>query len=839
MASAHSDGPGSICLVTNDLDQVVWNSGIGTYYSLVAPLLVNAGWRVHILYLGYADNPEGLVQAPIKLRRQGVSFSLLDEFETPEMMRVRTILACHGEHEPGMGIRILKALEELHRVYHFDLIEFPDWLAFGFRTIQARRTGRCLDSARLCVKLHGTSSWQRDGNHRWPEGPSDLSLDFRERYAFENADVQMSPSRYMLDYVARQGWNVGDAVVAYPFPAPVVQRPRTDDQVPTELVFFGRLEMRKGLDLFLDAVDDLPAGVHVTFLGRDTVLPSGCSATEYIAHRLRGRSFEIRTDLMREQALKYLAAENRLSVIASLSETFGFTVAECAVNGLPFIAAQAGGTSEVIPDPVVQEGLFFEPTSRDLRRSLNGYFKMSPDRRRSLRLRAQNVVDPKVRNRQMTEVYDGILERYRQESMSGLMLSINVAATRFVESTHSVGQLDADGIDPGVAPGEGAETRPIAGDDGCAPMTVAMPGPLVTVAIAYYNLGLYLPATLEAIAAQTYPRIEVIVVDDGSTCPVSVRVFNELRQTYPQFRFLSQKNAGPGAARNRALKEAQGEFFVPVDADNVPMPTMIERFVEGMSRNPDISVLTCFLKAFKHEEGIHSDVSEHVYMPTGGPFVLSCFENVYGDTNAIFRTQDFRDAGGFETDPTTFIEDWETFVRLAASGFKIDVIPDALVYYRLRGDNRSLAMSREYSDIYPFLQRMIKRRFVPLREMTESDTDMLWLGMAGFGNRKLVPQTRNEEVQIPQTRNEEVQKAPLALRYRVADKVNSFLKWFSPFHKICRSIVAVAIGASGRGHQPSSGATEGAKTADAPLATRGQRRLRWPRVRGERVNKAA
>ena len=127
---------------------------------------------------------------------------------------------------PVRAFEILHALEELHRVYHFDLIEFPDWLAFGFRTIQMRRTAGCLGSARLCVKLHATSAWQRDGNHGWPQGPGELSLDYRERYAFENADVQMAPSHYMRDYVERQGWKVREPVVAYPFPDPIVPRPR-------------------------------------------------------------------------------------------------------------------------------------------------------------------------------------------------------------------------------------------------------------------------------------------------------------------------------------------------------------------------------------------------------------------------------------------------------------------------------------------------------------------------------------------------------------------------------------------------------------------------------------
>ena len=264
------------------------------------------------------------------------------------------------------------------------------------------------------------------------------------------------------------------------------------------------------------------------------------------------------------------------------------------------------------------------------------------------------------------------------------------------------------------------------------------------------------------------------------------------------------------------------------------MPEMIERFVEGMTRNPDLSALTCCLKAFNHEEGIDAEVSEYVYMPTGGPFVLACFENVYGDTNAIFRTQDFRDAGGFETDPNTFMEDWETFVRLVASGLKIDVIPEALVYYRLRGDNRSLAMSRERTDTYPFVQRMIKRRFVPHKEMSEWDADMLWLGMASFGIRKPAPPPPPPP---PALAIEPVPHFPL--RYRVADKLNSYLKWITPFHWICRRMVAVAVSASSRDRPPTVAEPGEDKITSPHHEAQAPRRIRWPRRRTASVNKAA
>src|SRR5262249_13222994 len=147
---------------------------------------------------------------------------------------------------------------------------------------------------------------------------------------------------------------------------------------PRELVFFGRLEFRKGLNIFIDALEELDTEMPVAFLGKDTSLPSGEMATQFIARKLAGRQFKIVTDYNRDQALHYLADDDRLAIIASNSETFGFTVAECAVNGLPFIATNVGGVPEVTNDQQINDQILFKPNARDLTCRIREYLQAGP-----------------------------------------------------------------------------------------------------------------------------------------------------------------------------------------------------------------------------------------------------------------------------------------------------------------------------------------------------------------------------------------------------------------------------------------------------------------------------
>lgn len=263
--------------------------------------------------------------------------------------------------------------------------------------------------------------------------------------------------------------------------------------------------------------------------------------------------------------------------------------------------------------------------------------------------------------------------------------------------------------------------------------------PLVTVGIAHYNLGRYLRVALESLVRQSYANLEVIVIDDGSTDRESVEVVGRLERNYRKIRFLRQANAGIGATRNRLLAEARGEYFIPMDADNIARPEMVASFVRAMNHNPQCSAMTCYFLAFRDEQ---PGQFLYAYRPTGGPHVLSCIRNVYGDANGIFRTADFRAVGGYETDRGTSCEDWEAYVKLIHAGKRIDVVPEYLFEYR----HREAGFSRA-TNWFANHQRVL-RQFI--------DNNELWTALLGF----------QQQIELLK----EQQRRP---RYRMADAIHN------------------------------------------------------------------
>lgn len=104
--------------------------------------------------------------------------------------------------------------------------------------------------------------------------------------------------------------------------------------------------------------------------------------------------------------------------------------------------------------------------------------------------------------------------------------------------------------------------------------------PLVSAIIPTYNRAHIICEAVDSVLAQTYPHIEVIIVDDGSKDDTLAR----LQQYGDRIRVVSQANAGPAAARNRGIVLARGDLIAFLDSDDIWMPSKIERQFALMQR---------------------------------------------------------------------------------------------------------------------------------------------------------------------------------------------------------------------------------------------------------------
>jgi hypothetical protein len=144
---------------------------------------------------------------------------------------------------------------------------------------------------------------------------------------------------------------------------------------PREIVFFGRLEERKGLRLFCNALhllrDELARrGVTVTFLGKPERC-GGMPSLDYIAQRSAGWQFPVRTmtNLGQPEALQYLLGDGKLAVMPSPLDNSPCTVYEALGGGIPFLAARTGGIPELV-DKSDCEHVLFEYSTESLYNAL-------------------------------------------------------------------------------------------------------------------------------------------------------------------------------------------------------------------------------------------------------------------------------------------------------------------------------------------------------------------------------------------------------------------------------------------------------------------------------------
>lgn len=107
---------------------------------------------------------------------------------------------------------------------------------------------------------------------------------------------------------------------------------------------------------------------------------------------------------------------------------------------------------------------------------------------------------------------------------------------------------------------------------------------LISVIVPVYNVEKYLRQCVESLLAQTYPDLEIILVDDGSKDGCGA-VCDEYAARYDHVLAVHKENAGLGMARNTGLDHASGDYVVFVDSDDYAEPGMVEVLYRGLTEN--------------------------------------------------------------------------------------------------------------------------------------------------------------------------------------------------------------------------------------------------------------
>lgn len=204
-----------------------------------------------------------------------------------------------------------------------------------------------------------------------------------------------------------------------------------------------------------------------------------------------------------------------------------------------------------------------------------------------------------------------------------------------------------------------------------------MDNPLVSVVIPCYNQAHWLPTAVESCLAQTYPHIEVIVVDDGSSDDVR----GSLTRFGNRVQLIEQPNQGLSGARNSGLRVANGQFIKFLDADDWLLPPCIELQVKALQNLNNYIALIGYRRFFEESPWGNEDL----YPDFGNFRQALCKVNISPPHTFLFPVASLKERGGYGTDPILFgHEDYDLHCRLAADGFEAVAVHAIGCVYRER-----------------------------------------------------------------------------------------------------------------------------------------------------------
>lgn len=231
--------------------------------------------------------------------------------------------------------------------------------------------------------------------------------------------------------------------------------------------------------------------------------------------------------------------------------------------------------------------------------------------------------------------------------------------------------------------------------------------PAVSILLPVYNAEKYLKAAMDSLLSQAFTDFELIIVNDGSTDGSE-----EIALSYSDKRIVylkNESNKGLIYTLNRGIESAKGRYVARMDADDICLPTRLQKQVEWLEMNPETSVVGCHVSFIDDKGFVTGEWEEDLKTATSEDIKRKMvWENCIAHPAVMTRSQILKRYRYRQDQKNT--EDYDLWLRMLADGLKMEKVPEKLLLYRAHDASITGSILRKSN---PFFKQLhCKRRFL-------------------------------------------------------------------------------------------------------------------------------